>query len=440
MVPRGAPSPYAPLPALPGVGGNPLQDIDLGTTLQALPQFKGYGEALTNKASKDQAAQEMMIKQRQMGISAPLSALDTIMTSSDADKRLQKDPDLYGMWQQENGNQPLTAPGARAFAGTLYNRLAGSAQLPSKPIPTMLQTTQRGNGESIQTDPITGKVTAGAPDLATDKFIKNGQVVELPKGQGIAQGLTPYDSSLYGAQQITPEAKEEAYQVAKTKGDLTEAVAGRDPIAQAQIASYIAQRAKQDNLTGVGMAAQGQAFKASQNVLNDFLDPSGKAGGKLNAINTTVAHSQTLLPLIDAMQSGNVQKINQAKQAYQEATGKAAPGDYKVIANMYGQEAVNAITAAGGDQGERAAIAAPYSSIRSPSQLKDAVKYTAQALAGKTESLRNQWDVGTQGLQGSFDKLLLPETKQALAGGVPQHPPNIQKLLNKYQPRASGSN
>lgn len=407
-LPSQTPNRYDPLPSVAPISANPGSDVALNSAAKFL------GMPAPAPEPKDvETALAVQQKQRQQTIAPQLSDLDTIMTSADADKRLQQDPDLKALWEREQGDQPLTPPNARAYAGTVYNRLAGSAQGAVKPIPTMLQTTERGLGESIQTDPVTGKITSGASAVPTDKYIVNGQVTELPKAVAVARGLTPYDSTLYGAQQISPQALEQAYQVAKSKGDISESLAGRDPVAAAKVSSYIAQRAKEDGISGLSMAATQQAYGARQKVVNDYVD-SGGTGGKLDAINTSVLHTNSLLPLIDALGTGNMTKINAARLAYQKQTGIAAPTNYETLKNMAVGEISSAVNKTGGDSDERERITAPFASANSPDVLKEAVRTAVTALAGKTEALANRWDVATEGTQGNFGKFLLPQTAQAL--------------------------
>jgi hypothetical protein len=407
----GVPSPapanrYAPLPPLPPMG-NPANDLQMNTLSKAMGM-----PALAPDPKDTETALATQQKQRQQAVAPQLADLDTIMTSADADKRLAKDSDLRALWDQEQAGQPLTPPAARAYAGTVYNRLAGSAQAAVKPIPTMLQTTQRGLGESIQTDPVSGKITSGASALPTSKFVQNGQVVELPTAQGVAQKLQPYDSALYAGGLITSDVKEQAYQTSKATGEPTAALAGRDPIAAAELSAYIAQRAKEEGVTGLAMAAQKQAYKSQQGVLEDYT--SGASADKIGSINTAVLHLKALGPLIDAMQNPNLTKLAAARQAYQKATGVAAPTNYDALANMATGEVNSAINKNGGDMGERERIAAPFASERSGPVLKEAVNTAATALAGKTESLGNRWDIGTQGTQGNFGKFVMPETAKSL--------------------------
>lgn len=439
LQPQQAPQqqPQAPMQAPPGIalppdpnaapqgapqsqGGfmDPTQAVNLGLSGGALG-MPGAAEFLKVPGAME-SVQKYQQMQRQMAAQGPLATLDTLATSDKADQLINADPHLKAAWTQiapQMGMDPdkdLNPANGRSMATFAYNKLAGPAGLPVKPMPVQVQRVDRGNGDVRDIDPLTNKDVGGSPAMATSKFVQNGQVVEMPTAQGVAQKLQPYDSALYGAQQITQPAMEQAYQVAKAKGDLSESLAGRDPIAAAKVSSYIAKRAGEDGISGLQLAANQQTFGARQKVVNDFMDPNGTAGGKIGAINTGILHVNSLMPLIDAMKSGNTTRINAARQTYQKETGIPAPTNYETLANMAVGEISTAINKSGGDAEERDRVASPFASSRSPDVLKGAVKTAVTALAGKTESLANQWDVGTEGTQGNFGKFLMPQTAQAL--------------------------
>ena len=271
------------------------------------------------------------------------------------------------------------------------------------------------------------------PEQVDNLNLPGGEIAQIDRKTGKKIGdLKAYDPGLAAAGQITPDALEQAYQVSKQSGDLTQSLAGRDPWAAANVSAFIAKRAKEEGITGLQMAAQKQAHASSQLVLNDFLDPNGKAGSKLTAINTLTGHADEAISLIDAMKTGDIQKINAAKIAYQKATGNPAPTNYETMAHLYAGEFGSAILQAGGTEGERDALLAPFQGANSPAQIRGAILTSARAMAGKTKALENQWNVGTQGQQGPFNKLLLPETRKFL-GQESAHPPKIQSLLDKYK-------
>lgn len=404
-----------------GFAPNPLsQQSRQAIGMLAPEMLKGLDEG---DASALKAAQ---LRSQMPG--SPLVALEAFSANPNAGKALLHPQNINAikMWPQiaqRNGLNPQDLSDINVQMGATLeaNRHRAALGMPPLPMPKGFQTVQQGGGQSYQVqvggeDP--GKISGGASALPTEKYIVNGQVVERPKAQGVAQGLTPYDTSLFAASMVSKPALEDAYQQTKATGT-PPPTAGRDPIAIAQEKSYIADRMKQDGVgnTGEYLAAKQQAYAAQQKVVSDFTDPSGKAGGALIAINTAVKHVGALTPLIDAMGSGNLTRINQARQAYQRATGVAAPTNYQTLANMAVGEINKAVTANGGDAAERESIAAPFDASGGPEVLKGAVQTAVTALAGKTDALRNAWDVGTNGTQGSFDKLLLPTTKKALGSG-----------------------
>jgi hypothetical protein len=391
--------------------------------LSALMSGKDANEPVAAALKLEQSAADYSKSQRQLQAQGPLDFFDSVFNSAAPARTVMANPSLISQWPAFAARlniDPVSGfndQNVRAALALAANTLRGNVGLPAKDYPVPLQTTQQGLGQSYQTDPVTGKISGGASAVPTDKYIINGRVVELPKAQGVGQGITPYDPALYGASLITPTTNEQAYQTAKASGSMP-ALAGRDPIAFAQESNYISARAEQEGITGLAMAARQQAFQAQQKVVNDFRDPNGKAGGQLININTSVQHTSALIPLIDAMASGDNAKINAARQTFEtEWKGQPAPTNYQTLANIAVGEINKAVTANGGDANERAMLTAPFQSSLSPDVLRGAVQTATTALAGKTEALRLAWDNGTQGTQGPFDKMLLPATKRAL--GLP---------------------
>ncbi len=399
------------------------------STLGALAILRGDDPLKTAQGVADYQK-----SQAQLQAQGPIDLIDSVFNSAAPARTVMMNPSLMAQWPKfaaQLGMDPVkdfNDVNVRAALALAGNGIRGNVGMPAKEYPVPLRTTQRGLGESIQTEPVTGKISAGAPAVATDKFIVNGRVVEMPKAQGVAQGATPYDPSLYGASLITPQANEQAYQQAKATGTMP-ALAGRDPIAFAQEASYIAKRSADEGVTGLSMAARAQTYKAQQAVVDDFT--GGKTATNINGINTAVQHMNLLGPLVDAMGTGNEQLINRARNAWQQQTGSPAPTNYAAIKEFVGGEVAKAVLPGGGGEGERDALLAPLNAANSPQQLHEAVGQMQRALAGKTEALRNQWNVGTGGTQGSFDKFLMPSTQSAL-GGSGDHPPAIKAILDRY--------
>lgn len=409
-------------------------------TMMALDVLQGRDPLGT--ASK---AQEYQQKQRQLQVQGPMALAESVSSAPDADQIIKNNPSLQQQWIQmapKLGLDPfkdLNPANARLVATYGYNQLAGSAGLPPKAMPNPLQTKTLPDGRTAQVDPLTGKETIQEASPLEKVIGANGQPTLVPTAK--AAGMTPFNQSIFGASNITDQQKDLAYQTyVNSGGKLPTAMLPRSDAGKSQLMAYIADRAKQEGNTAVSIAANGQATQATQGVVSDFT--KGKSAQSLNAINTAVQHMNGLSPLIDAMGTGNVKVLNQVTNAFKQQVGVSAPTNYAALKEFVGGEVAKAVLPGGGGEAERKALLDPLNAANSPQAIHDAVQQITTALAGKTEALRNQWDVGTRGTQGSFDKFLMPATKKALgiadqpaaataAGGA--HPPLVQSLLDKYK-------
>lgn len=389
-----------------------------------------YAVLFGNKdfATAQKETREQQYAAAQQYLSPKIATLDNLIKSDTPSRYMKADPQLMAAWpqlaQQAGLNpQEYTDDNVRTALTFARNGLASSVNLPTVAPTNKLVTKKLADGRTAQIDPITGKETIeAASDLEKVIDPKTGQPILVPKGQ--AAGMTPFNQSIFGSGNISDQQKELAYQSYVTNGGkLPAGLVPRSDSGKAAIFNYIAQRADADGNTAVSVAAKGQATQAAGNVLKDYT--SGPTNKKLIAINTAVSHLDSLNPLIDAMESGNLTLINKARQIYQKQTGKPAPTNYSTLAEMAIGETSQAVMAGGGTGPEREALAAPFKSGNGPDVLRGAVKGAATALAGKTEALRTSWEAGTNGTQGSFDKFLGPETKKVLgisgssAGGPP---------------------
>lgn len=261
-----------------------------------------------------------------------------------------------------------------------------------------------------------------------------------------AHGKQPFNATVFGAGTVSQDAKELAYQTYVAEGGKLPTGFSKNPVMQGQLLDYIAKRAKDDGNTAVSMIANGQRTKAAGQVLTAFT--KGKEAQSLNGINTAVQHMALLDPLIDNLGNTSSPIYNKAANIFKKQTGSTAPTDFAAIKEFVKGEVAKAVLPGGGGEHEREALGAPLDAANSNAALKSAVQKVQAALAGKTEALRFQWDTGTNGTQGDFDKFLMPETKKALGGhsatlqsAPPKSvttsalPPDIAAILAKHGPK-----
>lgn len=159
---------------------------------------------------------------------------------------------------------------------------------------------------------------------------------------------------------------------------------------------------------------------ASQKIYQDFMNPNGATGKAINGLNTSIEHTQVLNPLIDHLDNTNVTAANYVKNWFAtNFQGKSAPNDYNAVRDFVVGEISKAVLPGGGGEQERQQLAKTASSTNDPRVLKSVVADWYKLLAGKTVATRLQWDNGTLGRFGEFDRLLTPATKSALGIKAP---------------------
>lgn len=383
--------------SIPIDGKDPRMLVGYQTFIEKKPLL----EALQNvhKQQLEQASEQF---------SGKLTSLEYLARNDTPTKWIKNDPQLMAAWPQlaaQVGLDPekdFNDDNVRHAATYAYNQIAtplGKAQLPQS---NKLIT--RGNQ---QLDPVTGKVEH--EEGLEDVDLGNGQHALMPQSQAI--GKPKYNASAATAGSITDQAKELAYQRFKATGEMPAAGKG-GAASQTAYANFFAKRAAEDGDDGAALAARSQQYKASQGVVKDFT--SGKTSQTLNGLNTAVGHMDQLDQAATALSNGNVQALNKASNFFGTQFGGSATTNFNVIKNFAAGEVAKAVLPGGGGEHEREEIADAIKSSNSPQQLHDAISTWRNLLSSKTEALRNQWEIGTNGTQGSFDKFLLPPTKKAL--------------------------
>lgn len=408
--------------------------------------LQAYG-ILTNK-NPIEAAKEVRDAQMQdakESYAPAMGKLQTVIKSDSPTQYTSADPELKSAWATlapKMGFDPdkdYNDQNVRTAFTFAHNGLASSVGAPTIS-PTVPKQHVAGRlGSVLEVDPVTGEQKqVVSPEALKDVIGDNGQPTNMRASQ--AEGRQPFNQSIFGTAALSDQAMELGYQQYKATGKMP-AGFSKNPAMNAKLTDYIANRANQEGDTVTAAMARGQQLKATGEVVSDF--EKGKTSQTLNGLNTAVKHMAVLDPLIDALGGGNLTILNKAQNFFKQQTGSAAPTNFAAIKEFVGGEVAKAVLPGGGGEAERKALLDPLNGANSPEQLHQAVTQIKAALAGKTEALRNQWDVGTRGTQGEFDKFLMPETKKALGiaetsntparPGQGAHPAEVQSLLDKYK-------
>jgi hypothetical protein len=254
------------------------------------------------------------------------------------------------------------------------------------------------------------------------KFIYHPEMAQadeqlaVQKAKDIATAKLAAQASAQGM--ITPEAVEYTQRTGKAPSGFS-----RNPVINSQLWQAVHQKNLAEGNQASDWYAQTQMNQAQVGVLKDFT--SGGTSKELGSFNTAVGHINTLKPLIDQLNNGNVAVFNNIGNWWnQNILGKPAPTDFKGVRSFVAGEISKAVLPGGGGEQERLELANQASSANSGPALHSILERWQELLASKANAMRNKWDIGTQGQHGSFDQFLLPATKTALGiGDSPERTP-----------------
>lgn len=151
-------------------------------------------------------------------------------------------------------------------------------------------------------------------------------------------------------------------------------------------------------------------FPAKNSAVKAF--DTGKQGDIVRSIDTSSLHISTLMPLLDAMNNGDVRGVNNIANTWSQQFGGIAPTNFKAAKDIVGDEVTKAIVGGAGSLTDRETLQANFNEAASPEQLKGVVNTLQQLLSGQLVSLQQQF-VSSTGLdEQAFQVKLLPQTRQ----------------------------
>lgn len=290
-----------------------------------------------------------------------------------------------------------------------------------------------GQGEKL-IDPTTNKVvaTGGTKNEHIDAgdriitghyndngdFVKTGEIAKgaNPTQSGTAEGGLSEDSVDQMAQRLLNGDKK-----SDVIGNFGRGAQGAVDLRRIQ--NRMAELAKQQNidpskLQNIQMdaAAEGKAIK-------DFT--TGKQGNNVRSFNTALEHLDTLHEASQALNNGDIQLFNKIGNAWNSATGKAAPTNFEATKKIVADEIVKAIVGTGGGVTDREKAAETIQSANSPAKLNGAIEQYKELMAGQLKGLNQQYKASTSRddfserfLTEKSKKYVSPESKKDSGGAA----------------------
>lgn len=198
----------------------------------------------------------------------------------------------------------------------------------------------------------------------------------------------------------------------------------RSPALQAGIMAAASDRLSAQGKTMADVIQTAQTNHAAGQTVTAF--DKGKQGDTVRSLNVSVQHLDTLRELGKALQNGDVNLINAARQKFAEAFGGAAPTNWDAAKAIVADEVAKGVIGGQTAQSDRETLAATLKNSRSSEQAEGAINTFQDLLGGQLRGLRQQYKSSTN--RDDFNNKLFPETVRRLDPQKQNLPPNPQSL------------
>jgi hypothetical protein len=125
---------------------------------------------------------------------------------------------------------------------------------------------------------------------------------------------------------------------------------------------------------------------------------SGMGGQNIAAFNTAISHLNLLGEAGEALNNGDVQKLNQLGNAFAREFGSAAPTNFAAVKTAVAGEIAKVFTGRGATVQEIAQINNVIDAAGSPDQIRGAIQYYISVMNGRLLALQTQYEAGRQGV------------------------------------------
>lgn len=218
------------------------------------------------KASEaEEATRKLQLQSYQQRIMPKLFQLDTLMKSDQPLKYVGADPALSAAVQQQAqrmGMTQLNDANARTVLASMRNQIAARASLPEEAPAVQMQTQSGPLGSLYQRDPLSGKLNQVRGEEGLHQIIdaQTGQPKLVTTSEAV--GKQPFNTSIFGAANMSDQALQFAADTYRTTGKMPAAM-GRNPAMQAKILEKVASDAAASGDTAGSIAARQGALKAN---------------------------------------------------------------------------------------------------------------------------------------------------------------------------------
>jgi len=282
--------------------------------MRAMAMFSQDPAAALLKVREDQ------LKGAQQQYAPTIARLDQLIKSDSPSKYMQGTgyEDVKAAWPQMaatmgfDPQKDMNDQNVRLALSSVRNQLASSLQEPTTEPPMPLRTIKLPDGRTAQVEPGTGKITPVASEELQQVVGPNGQPTLVPRSQ--AAGMTPFNSSIFGAANMSDQALQFAADTYRTTGKLPASM-GRNPAMQARVLEKVASDASAAGDTAGAIAARSASLKANGQALDQNTKLETATTSYYNTLDKNLTKLQELQGKVD---SSGVPLVNKVYRAYQQ--------------------------------------------------------------------------------------------------------------------------
>lgn len=160
---------------------------------------------------------------------------------------------------------------------------------------------------------------------------------------------------------------------------------------------------------------------------------AGAEAKNVTSLNTVADHVETYEEVANALQNGDIPRLNALRNQWRAETGDERPIDFAVVQEIASREISRAVIGGPGAAEDRAAMAKQIGDARSPEQLAGAFKEIKRLVAGRLDSLGRQY-AGTDAERRRHfeEEMLSPIARKELLSVSREH----QGMAPTAQPQA----
>lgn len=349
---------------------------------------KTYQESLTSAAVANRdngAASESQRKVKDQAFAHYQNALGTVQTPEEAARFITAsyhDPIVGPMLQAhgslEDGLQ-LLADKAQTPDG--FKQWLGAASIGMQKMADMSKVQNVNTGGKTVTqivNPVTGQTQAvGAlTNTVSPDAQLSAQTSRSNNAANIQKDLTVAGISGDGSLNAGQEAM--AQLIAAGKASAPTGMAAARPGVGALMA----------RVAQINPAYDATDFAAKTKAARDF--STGTQGNAMRSFAVSGQHLDQLGHLVDALDNGNNQTINQVGNAISAWNGGTAPTNFDAAKDVVSKEVIKAIVGGGGGVAEREELSKLMSNAKSPAQLKGIIQQYTGLMSAQHDALLQQ--------------------------------------------------